>query len=127
MPPITTILVVDDEFGNAEVLSLILEEAGYRVYQASNGAEGLRRVEELKPDIVLTDFMMPVMNGADMAKALRDGADGRKLKIVMNSSLAEPVIRKHFDDYDAFLQKPFDVEMLLAVIERLSRQPPSSS
>lgn len=126
MPPITTILVVDDEFGNAEVLSLILEEVGYRVYQASNGVEGLRRVEELKPDIVLTDFMMPVMNGADMAKALRDGADGRELKIVMNSSLAESVIRKHFDDYDAFLQKPFDVEKLLAVIERLSRQPPSS-
>lgn len=121
MPPITTILVVDDEFGNAEVLSLILEEAGYRVYQASNGAEGLRRAEELKPDIVLADFMMPVMNGGDMAKALRAGMDGRKLKIVMNSSLAEPVIRKHFDDYDAFLQKPFDVNKLLEIIERLSR------
>ncbi len=121
MPPITTILVVDDEFGNAEVLSLILEEAGYRVYQASNGAEGLRRAEELKPNIVLADFMMPVMNGGDMAKALRAGLDGRKLKIVMNSSLAEAVIRQHFDDYDAFLQKPFDVNKLLAIIERLSR------
>ena len=120
MPPITTILVVDDEFGNAEVLSVILEEAGYRVYQASNGAEGLRRAEELRPDIVLADFMMPVMNGADMARALRAGQDGHKLKIVMNSSLSESVIRKHFDGYDAFMQKPFDVEKLLAIIRRLS-------
>jgi len=120
VPPITTILVVDDEFGNAEVLSVILEEAGYRVYQASNGAEGLRRANELRPDIVLADFMMPVMNGADMAKALRAGPDGHRLKIVMNSSLAESVIRKHFDGYDAFMQKPFDVEKLLAVITRLS-------
>ncbi len=125
MPSIITILVVDDEFGNAEVLSLILEEAGYRVHQASNGAEGLRQAEELKPDIVLADFMMPVMNGADMAKALRAGPGGRDLKIVMNSSLAEPVIRKYFDDYDAFLQKPFDVERLLEVIERLI-DPPAS-
>ncbi len=125
MPPVTTILVVDDEFGNAEVLSVILEEAGYRVHQASNGAEGLRQAEELNPDIVMADFMMPIMNGADMAKALRAGPRGRDLKIVMNSSLAEPVIRKYFDDYDAFLQKPFDIETLLAVIERLS-EPPAS-
>lgn len=123
MPAITTILVVDDEFGNAEVLSVILEEAGYRVHHAANGAEGLRRADEVKPDIVLADFMMPVMNGADMAKALRASQDGHRLKIVMNSSLGEAVIRNYFDDYDAFLQKPFDVQNLLQVIERLKQTP----
>ena len=66
-----TILVVDDEFASAEVLSLILEEEGYRVFCAANGRHGLDRVSEVRPELVILDFMMPIMNGAEMGKALR--------------------------------------------------------
>jgi len=73
-----TILVVDDELANAEVLSLILEEEGYRVFCASNGRQGLERVAELRPQLVVLDFMMPVMDGAAMGRALREGDSTRR-------------------------------------------------
>jgi CheY-like chemotaxis protein len=114
-----TILVVDDELANAEVLSLILQDEGYRVYCASNGRQGLDKVTELRPDLVILDFMMPVMNGAEMGRALRASPDTRHIRIVMNSSLQEDAVRPHFDGYDAFLRKPYNVEAALQVIAGL--------
>ena len=92
-----TILVVDDELANAEVMSLILEEEGYRVFCASNGRHGLERVAEVRPDLVVLDFMMPIMNGADMAKALRASPQTRHIRILMNSSLTEQAVRRIFE------------------------------
>jgi CheY-like chemotaxis protein len=114
-----TVLVVDDELANAEVLSLILQDEGYRVYCASNGRQGLDKVTELKPDLVILDFMMPVMNGAEMGRALRAAAATRDLRILMNSSLQEEAVREHFTGYDAFLRKPYNIERALELIERL--------
>ena len=114
-----TILVVDDELSNAEVLSLILEEEGYRVFCASNGRHGLERVAEVKPQLVVLDFMMPVMNGAEMGRALRGSDATRGIRILMNSSLAEEAVREHFSDYDHFLRKPYSIDAALAVIARL--------
>lgn len=116
-----TILVVDDELSNAEVLSLILEEEGYRVFCASNGREGLDRVGDVRPDLVVLDFMMPVMNGAQMGRALRDSPATRHIKILMNSSLGEAPVRGHFGDYDHFLRKPYNIDQALEVIARLLR------
>ena len=117
-----TILVVDDELANAEVLSLILEEEGYRVFCASNGRHGLERVAEVKPDLVVLDFMMPVMNGAEMARSLRASPETRHIRILMNSSLGEPALKDHFTDYDHFLRKPYNIDEALEVIARLLRR-----
>jgi CheY-like chemotaxis protein len=114
-----TILVVDDELANAEVLSLILQDEGYRVYCASNGRQGLDKVSEVRPDLVILDFMMPVMNGAEMGRALRASPDTRHIRIVMNSSLQEDAVQAHFDGYDAFLRKPYNIEAALQVIAQL--------
>jgi CheY-like chemotaxis protein len=116
---VKTILVVDDELANADVLAFILEEEGYRVFCASNGRHGLERVAELKPDLVMLDFMMPVMNGGEMGKALRASASTRHIKILMNSSLREDAVREHFADYDGYLRKPYQIEQALDVIRRL--------
>jgi CheY-like chemotaxis protein len=120
---VKTILVVDDEVGNAATLALILEDEGYRVFSASNGQAGLERVAEVAPDLVVLDFMMPVMNGAEMGKLLRANATTRGIKIVMNSSLAEEVIRRQFADYDEFLRKPYVIDALLNSIRRLLQSP----
>lgn len=117
-----TILVVDDELSNAEVMSLILEEEGFRVFTAVNGRHGVERVRELSPALVLLDFMMPVMDGGQMGRALREQATTKHLPIVMTSSLEEDAVREYFDGYDAFLRKPFSVDALLAVIHRLLRR-----
>jgi CheY-like chemotaxis protein len=114
-----TILVVDDELSNAEVLSLILEEEGFRVFTAVNGRHGLERARELRPDLVLLDFMMPVMDGAEMGRALRNDPALRSVMILMNSSLEEDTVREFFDGYDAFLRKPFNVDAALHTVHRL--------
>jgi len=64
-----TILIVDDEFGIAEFLTDLLVDKGYRVITAANGKQALARIAEEKPDLVLLDFMMPVMDGAATLKA----------------------------------------------------------
>jgi len=113
------ILVVDDELANAEVLALILEDEGYEAHCAVNGRQGLDRVAEVQPQLVVIDYMMPIMNGAAMGQALRESPLTRQIKIVMNSSLPEAAVRQHFDGYDAFLRKPYDVDVALTVISRL--------
>lgn len=118
-PPRKTVLVVDDELAGAEVLALILTDEGYNVFCASNGAHGLERVAEVKPDLIIADFMMPVMNGGEMAKALRASEATRGIKIIMNSGLSEQAVRKHFADYDAYLRKPYNITQALKIIRGL--------
>ena len=114
-----TILVVDDELANAEVLSLILEDEGYRVFCAANGRQGLQRIAEVRPDLVVLDFMMPIMSGAEMGKALRADPATRSIKILMNSSLPESAVSPHFSGYDRFLRKPYNVDAALQMMSEL--------
>jgi CheY-like chemotaxis protein len=110
---VKTILVVDDELASAEVLSLILEEEGYRTFCAANGRQGLARVRDVRPQLVVLDFMMPVMDGAEMGAALRESLETRDIRILMNSSLPDAAVRRHFSKYDAFLRKPYNVALRL--------------
>jgi CheY-like chemotaxis protein len=115
---VKTILVVDDELGSAEVLSLILEEEGYKAYCAVNGRQALIQARDVVPDLVIVDYMMPLMNGAELSRELRADPQFVDTKIVLNSGLPEAAIREQFDGYDAFLRKPFKVEVLLEVVQR---------
>jgi CheY-like chemotaxis protein len=118
-PPVKTILVVDDELANAEVLSLILEEEGYRVFCAGNGRSGLQRATEIQPDLVILDHLMPAMDGAEMARAMRELPALAQVPILMNSSLPEAALRGGSGSYDGFLRKPYSVDAMLAMIRRL--------
>ena len=66
-----TILIVDDEFGVLEVLEFILSDAGFTVVSALNGQEALARLEETRPDLAIVDFMMPILDGNGVIKAIR--------------------------------------------------------
>ena len=113
-----TILVVDDELGSAEVLSLILEEEGYRAFCAVNGQLALAQAREVVPDLVIVDYMMPLMNGAEFTRELRADPQFAQTRIILNSGLPEAAIRDQFDGYDAFLRKPFKVERLLELVHQ---------
>lgn len=115
-----SILVVEDEYGNAEVLQLLLESAGYRVRLASNGREGLQAVADELPDVVLSDYMMPRMTGAEMGLALRADPRSRQLPLILMSGTEEQVIAERFTDYDAFLRKPFSGDQMLALVGKLA-------
>ena len=114
-----TVLIVDDELANAEVLSLILQEEGYRTFCATSGRQGLARVRDLRPDLVVLDFTMPLMNGAELGEALRASADTRDIRIVMHSELPEDAVREHSCNYDAYLRKPYNVDAALQLIASL--------
>lgn len=122
-----TILVVDDADETSEVLSLILKMDGYQVFRASNGVEGLAKAREVKPDLVLVDHRMPVMDGATMGELLRSHPSLGNLKIVMHSCLPEYFLDSVPGVYDAFLRKPYEVDVVLKLIEGLLEEQPEGA
>ena len=114
-----TVLVVDDEFGIVDVLETILTDEGYRVLTACNGKQGLVRLSEEKPDVVLLDFMMPILGGAEMLPAMAAEPAYRRIPVIMMSSLAEDVLAERCTGYAAYLHKPFRATAVLSTIARV--------
>ena len=107
-----SILIVDDEFGLAEMLREMLRESGYDVTLAINGKLALEILGEGKVDLVLTDMMMPVMDGAELATAMRRDALHRGTPIIMMTSLPTALPQPN-GLFDAVLRKPFTPDLLL--------------
>ena len=114
-----TILLVEDEFGIAGALSVLLEDEGYRVFTAANGRDALDRLTEVAPDLVITDFMMPLMDGAALGKALRADPASAHIPILVMSAVPEAALRARFDGYDAFLRKPFPIPVFFDAVRRI--------
>jgi CheY-like chemotaxis protein len=110
-----TILIVDDEFGLAEVLREMLRERGYEVILAINGRLALDMLSEHRVDLVITDLMMPVMDGAELAAEMRKSESLRRIPIVMMTSLPSAT-PKGDGLYDALLRKPFTPDVLLSTM-----------
>lgn len=124
------VLVVEDEYGNAEILQLLLEAAGYRVATASNGKAALELLEGEKPSLILSDFMMPTMNGGELGEAVRANPALAHIPFVFMSATSEDVVRQAFRNYDAFVRKPFQMATLLPIVARFTANgrpaPPTS-
>lgn len=84
------ILVVDDEPDFREIFGTKLSSVGYRVETAENGEEGVKKAKALKPDLILMDVKMPVLDGAGAVLKLRDDPDTKNLKVVFLTSLGDP-------------------------------------
>jgi CheY-like chemotaxis protein len=115
---VRTILIVDDEFDIVDVLGDLLTAEGYQVVTASNGREGLVRLREAPVDLVLLDCMMPVVDGPEMLRLMREEQSIPKIPVIMMSA-AE--VRRQVQDLgcSAFLKKPFDLNTLLETVARL--------
>jgi CheY-like chemotaxis protein len=122
-----TILIVDDEFGVLEVLEFILSDAGYRVVSALNGQEALARLEETRPDLAIVDFMMPILDGNGVIKAIRSDERLRDIPIILASALPEATIKERCDGFNTFLRKPYKTEQLMEEISRLVDHSASNS
>ncbi len=121
------IVVVEDDINIAELLRLYLEKDGFEVRIAHDGGEGLRLAEEEKPDLVMLDIMLPVMDGWQVCKNLRKTS---KVPIIMLTAKGETEdkvtgLEMGADDY---IVKPFEVKELLArvhaVLRRTGEEPP---
>lgn len=117
-------LVVDDDPDILEALCDVLESEGYRVLRARHGMEALARLEKEQPSVILLDLMMPVMDGASFAKALRScGRENhRDIPIVVISADGN-LQRALALGARAFLPKPFDIDDLLHRMQQLLRMP----
>jgi two-component system response regulator VicR len=118
----TTILVADDEFLIADVLAFALEDEGYTVLTASNGRKALEALDAQPVDLVITDFMMPVMNGLELATAIRARNNGPMPIILMSGAQAE-IARGRADLFTAVFDKPFLIDLVVAKVKALIGPP----
>lgn len=117
------VLLVDDEYAGAEVLALILAGEGYHVTTVPDGRQALARLDEAAPDLVVTDFMMPGMNGAELVTAIRELPKYEHVPVLMMSGAPEAALRRYETRYQAFLRKPFGLEVFLRTVRRLRGEP----
>ncbi len=115
-----TILIVEDEEHLAELLSYRLEANGYKVEMAFNGESGLKKMRELKPDLVVLDIMMPVMHGYEVCEIAKADDTISKIPIIV---LTARIQQSDFDrakncGADSFITKPFEPEALLREVEK---------
>ncbi len=109
------ILVVDDEPDLVDTIQCRLEFSGYKVVTATNGKEGIEKAQSEKPDLILLDFAMPLMDGLGMLERLRDHPDLKGIPVVMvsASSEAQDVERVRLRGITDYITKPFDLELLV--------------
>ncbi len=118
-----TVLVIEDDDDHREVARRLLELLGARVVPAADGLEGLEQLERQKPDAVLCDLTMPIMDGIEFASQMRQRPKYRHVLLVAvtgRDSDAD-VLRTWNAGFDAHLVKPVTVEALRAIARRLSR------
>jgi DNA-binding response OmpR family regulator len=103
------ILVIDDEPYILRALSYLLTREGYRVETASNGEEGLARVQELKPPLVFLDIMMPRMNGYEVCEQIKQDPELAKTYVIMLSAKGQQIDRERglLGGADDYMTKPF--------------------
>lgn len=102
-----TILVVDDEEPVVDLLTDMLEDEGHTVLFAYNGRVALEMIEHQAPDLVISDVMMPFVDGIQLCKRLREEHDPRSLPIILMSAALPPDLSTC--GANAFLGKPFDI------------------
>jgi two-component system response regulator VicR len=112
----TTILVVDDEFLITDILVDALEEEGFRVLTASNGRKALEVLHKEVPALVITDFMMPLMNGLELALVIKSTPDWAQIPIILLSGAQGAIARAHPELFAAVYDKPFRIEKVVAAV-----------
>ncbi len=116
------ILVVDDEEPILSIVAEVIEEMGHQVLRAMNGREALALVKITPPVLVLSDVMMPFMNGLELCRALKSDAATAHIVVVLMSAVAPA--RSEGVGADNFVQKPFSLDEIEAAVDSgLGKQP----
>lgn len=124
-----TVLIVEDEGAQREVLAYNLEAEGFRVVAAEDGEEAMILVDEAAPDIIVLDWMLPNISGIEICRRLKARSDTRNVPIIMLSARSEEVdrVRGLETGADDYVIKPYSVvELMARVRTQLRRVRPST-
>jgi len=117
------VLVVEDSVTQREMITDLLKGSGLDVTVASDGVEALEQIEDLRPDLVVLDIVMPRMNGYEVCRQIKSNPKTQNIPVVMCSSKGE-----EFDRYwgmkqgaDAYIAKPFQPTELVGTVKQLLR------
>ena len=116
------ILLVDDEFALADTLKEFLEQEGYLVEYAGNGKEALEALAQSQPDLVISDMMMPIMDGKALLKAMRDDPNLKSIPVVLASAALRQIVLpadERLPAFSAFLRKPLQLDEFLSLVVEL--------
>ncbi len=120
-PPRDLVLVADDERDIVELVSILLDRAGYDVIAAEDGARALELARSRSPRLCILDGSMPGLAGFEVLESLREDQATARVPVVLLTATVEEEreIERHGVKPDAFLRKPFDSEHLLSEVARL--------
>lgn len=124
-PTAAHILVVDDDVYVCRSLQALLEEEGHRVSTAQSGAEGLRRMQEERPDLVILDLLMPGMDGLETCRRIREFSTVPILMLTAHPE-EEQRLRTLVAGVSGYLLKPISLDTLRAAIRKALRQDQAS-
>jgi two-component system alkaline phosphatase synthesis response regulator PhoP/two-component system response regulator VicR len=115
------ILAVDDEPNIVRLIQVNLERHGYQVETANNGAQALAKIRENRPDLLVSDVMMPEMDGFELLKNIRMDAELSELPVIMLTAKTQDadVMRGYSHGADMYLTKPFNPAELLQFVKRV--------
>lgn len=124
----TKILVVDDDPDVLEAIGIALEANGYEVVTARDGIEGLDKLRDEKPDMMILDLLMPKMDGFEVCKELKDPRRAKyaNIPIIILSSVREEASRRRYEletglqlDVDDYVEKPIEYNILLERVKKI--------
>ena len=122
------ILVIDDDPALLKVATYVLESRGCQVFTAGDGLEGLEKIAEIKPDLVILDMLMPRMDGFEVLKRMaeRQQQSGLQIPVLVTSAVKEESSKRRYEletqtslSVEAYMEKPYSPPMLLQRVERI--------
>ncbi len=121
-----TILIIEDNEQNIYMESFLMEQAGYEVVQARDGREGLEAAGRVKPALIILDIQLPVMDGHEVARRLKEQPETGDIPIVAVTSYAMPKDREEIlaSGCKGYIEKPINPDTFVSEIERYLPTPP---
>ncbi len=119
--PQTKVLLVDDEPNILVAIEFLLEQQGYKVFKSHNGLEGLQKADEIIPDVILLDVMMPGMDGFEVAQKIRENSklDFCRIIFLTARGTQEDKIEGYAKGGEIYITKPFDNDALINTVNEV--------
>ncbi len=118
------ILIADDNENIRDALTYLLEDEGYKLWLAKDGADTLKKVREVRPDILFLDIMMPEINGYDVCRIIKNDPDLKNTYIIMLTAKGQVAEQERGKEVgaDEYIVKPFSPMEILTKIKKILNQ-----